>query len=426
MRIGVCLVGLNPTYVGGLTTYTVGLINGLLKNARGHQIVLLAGDDVPHALAERIDLAAGAAVVSLEVPRRGLVERLTALPGLEALHPRMRNRRMQGVAEQIASNCDILLCPLGFMPSYELRVPSIVSFHDLQHEVYPQFFTWRELRTRRVLYGANFRHATLIQASSIAMRNEALRVYADRLGPERVTVIPEGVDFAAFAAATDEDARKRYGLPGEFLFYPAQLWHHKNHLRLLEALDLIRSRENTRIPLVLTGGEFGAAPAIRRFIEDRELRDQVFVLGKVPYSALRSLYRQASYVLSASLHESNCLPLLEAAASGTPMIVADIPANRESAEIFRVRLFDPLDVGSIAATVMEAWENRHTNLEAENANREVARRLDWTAIADMYIGEAERLAGNRCPGRGARDANALEDRQDLADESTRAHGRQRA
>jgi glycosyltransferase involved in cell wall biosynthesis len=399
MRIGVCLIGLNPTYVGGLTTYAAGLVNGLLKNSRGHQVVLFLSDAVPPVLEERINDAARAVVVSVSVPRPSVVERLTALPGLDALHPQIRNRRMKRVSEQIAARCDVVLCPLGFMPTYQLRVPSIVSFHDLQHEVYPQFFTWRELRARRVRYGATFRHATLLQASSIATKNEALRVYADRLGPERITVIPEGVDFAAFAADIHEDARKTYGLPDEFMLYPAQLWHHKNHLRLLEALDLIRIRENTRIPLVLTGAEFEAAAAIRRFIEDRGLRNQVFLLGKVPYSLLRSLYRQTSYVLSASLHESNCLPLLEAAASGTPMIVADIPANRESAEIFRIRLFDPLEIGSIAATVLEAWENRHSNLEAVNANREIARRLDWTTVADLYIEQAERLTGDCGPRR---------------------------
>jgi glycosyltransferase involved in cell wall biosynthesis len=395
MRIGVYLVGLNPTYVGGLTTYAAGLVNGLLNNDRGHQVVLFVSDDVPHVFAERINEADRAVVVPVNAPRRSVIERSTALPVLDALHPLIRNRRMKHVSDQITTQCDVVLCPLGFMPTYQLRVPSIVSFHDLQHEVYPQFFTWRELRARRVLYGATFRHATLMQASSIAMKNEALRVYADRLGPERITVIPEGVDFAAFAADIDEDARKKYGLPDEFMLYPAQLWHHKNHLRLLEALDLIRTRETTKIPLVLTGAEFEAAPAIRSFIEEHRLRDQVFLLGKVPYSSLRSLYRQTSYVLSASLHESNCLPLLEAAASGTPMIVADIPANRESAEIFRIRLFDPLEIGSIAATVMEAWENRHTNLEAVNANREVARRLDWAAVADMYIEQAERLTDDR-------------------------------
>jgi glycosyltransferase involved in cell wall biosynthesis len=298
---------------------------------------------------------------------------------------------MLRIADQISDECDVVLFPLGFMATYRLRVPSIVSFHDLQHEVYPQFFTWRSLRDRRVIFNATFRHATLMQASSIAMKDEALRVYRDCLVPERITVIPEGVDFPVFSAAVDEDARKKYQLPEEFLFYPAQLWHHKNHLRLLEAIELVRTRDATEIPLVLTGGEYEAGPAIRSFIAERGLGDRVFLLGKVPFPSLLSLYRQATYVLSASLHESNCLPVLEAAASGSPIIVADIPANRESADVFRLRLFDPIDVGNIAVTLSEAWGQRHGNREATKANRESARRFDWTHIADMYLEQANRL-----------------------------------
>src|SRR3974390_897693 len=120
MRVGVCLIDLNPTYVGGLTTYAAGLVNGLLENGRGHQVILFASDQIPATFAGRINAASGNAVAILDVPRRSIVERLTALPGLDAFHPGMRNRRMQGVAEQIASRCDVLLCPLGFMPSYQL------------------------------------------------------------------------------------------------------------------------------------------------------------------------------------------------------------------------------------------------------------------------------------------------------------------
>jgi glycosyltransferase involved in cell wall biosynthesis len=395
MRIGVYLAGLNPAYVGGLTTYAVGLVNGLISNNRGCRIVTFVNDDAQSFLSDRIRTAANAAFVVVNEPSRNAPERLTRLPGLDVFHEQVRNRRMNRIADRIAAECDVVLFPLCYMATYRLAVPSIVSFHDLQHEVYPQFFNWRSLRDRRVLFGATFRHATLMQASSIAMKHEALRVYRDRLEPERITVIPEGVDYAVFSSPIAEDARKTYGLPDEFVFYPAQLWQHKNHLRLLQAIDMLWTRDSTKIPLVLSGAEYDAAPAIRRFIADRGLGDRVLLLGRVPFPALLSLYRQASYVVSASLHESNCLPLLEATASGTPIIAADIAANRESADIFQLRLFDPFDVESIATTLADAWRHRHANQEAVAANRESARRLDWTVVADMYLDQAEKLVDAR-------------------------------
>ncbi|MGH8218261.1 MAG: glycosyltransferase family 4 protein [Steroidobacteraceae bacterium] len=396
MRIGVYLVGLDPAYAGGLTTYATGLVNGLLAANQGHDVIVFIRDDTGPLIESRLAAASRAIFQPIEVPRRKPLESLSALPGLESLHTRARNRRMERVAQRIEAQCDVVLFPLCFMATYALRIPSIVSFHDLQHELFPQFFTWTALRARRVLFGATFRHASLIQASSTAAKSEALRFYADRITPQRIIVIPEGVDYASFSREPAVDARETYHLPDEFLFYPAQLWHHKNHLRVLEALGALRGQHGLTIPLVLSGGEYEAATAVRRFVKEHRLQDQVFILGKVPYPALRSLYRQATYVLSASLHESNCLPVLEAAASGTPIIIAGIAPNRESAAVFQVRLFDPLDVWNIAATLKEAWLNKSRNADAVATNRAAAQRFDWTAVAGMFIEHAVRLcAGDR-------------------------------
>jgi len=391
VRVGVYLGGLDPTYAGGLKTYAIGLVNGLIRNVRGHQIVIFVGDEAREELAERIQPDSKTSFLSPPAAPSAVFERLTMFPGLDRLHVPVRVRRMRKLAESIEARCDVVLFPLCFMATYCLRIPSIVSFHDLQHERYPSFFNWRAMRARRVRFGATFRHATLLQASSNAMKAEALDIYADRLTEGRVAVIPEGVDFAEFVSAPNTDWRRECHVPDEFLLYPAQMWHHKNHLRLLQAVEQLRGRAGKRIPLVLTGAEYEAAPAIRRFVADHQLTGQIFILGRVPYPVLRGLYRQASYVLSASLHESNCLPILEAAASGSPLIVADIPPNRESAQIFKLRMFDPHDIASIAATLAEAWENRHGNREAVDANREAVRNFDWTIIADMYLQRAEQL-----------------------------------
>jgi hypothetical protein len=133
MRIGVYLVGLNPAYAGGLTTYAIGLVNGLLRSDRDHKVILFVSDEARPLLAERINNGPRAVFVSVNAPPQSAVERLTGLPGLDAFHTQVRNRRMRSVSEQIAAECDLVLFPLCFMAAYQLRVPSIVSFHDLQH-----------------------------------------------------------------------------------------------------------------------------------------------------------------------------------------------------------------------------------------------------------------------------------------------------
>jgi glycosyltransferase involved in cell wall biosynthesis len=395
VRIGVYLLGLDPQYVGGLSTYAIGLVNGLIKNGGAYDVVVFVDADDGAALRPRIGTSPHARVVAVARPSNAMIERITAMPGASVFHVSVRNWRRRAVAEQIESECDAVIFPLGCMATYDLHVPSIVSFHDLQHEVYPRFFSWRELRARRVLYGANFRYATLIQASSAAVRDEALRVYRDRLTPERIVIIPEGVDYAAFSVDGSMEALDTYGLPPEFLFYPAQFWRHKNHLRVLEALDLIRTREAVTIPLVLTGADYGCLGAVQRFLANRKLDAQVFLLGRVAYPVLRALCRRASYVLSASLYESSCLPILEAAASGAALLVSDIAPNRESAKTFRLRMFDPNNVENMATVISTAWRERDKNGEASAQNREAARQFDWVEIARRYLQQIRCLEPDR-------------------------------
>ena len=57
----------------------------------------------------------------------------------------------------------------------------------------------------------------------------------------------------------------KFDLPPEgFIFYPAQTWPHKNHLRLLEAIQRLRTRHGLEVSLVCTGGQTGAYPEIAR------------------------------------------------------------------------------------------------------------------------------------------------------------------
>lgn len=394
MRLGVYLIGLTPSYVGGLTTYALGLVNGLQRSAGEHQIVLFVDADARSVILSRHKLAERVTITEIREPPRSVIERITRLPLFAHFHEHVRNRQMASVAAQINCACDVVIFPMCFMATYALEVPSIVAFHDLQHAVYPHFFTWRSRRSRQVLFDATFDNATLIQASSIFMKDEVLRLYP-KLASSKIAIIPEGVEYTTFASTPAINARSEFQLPEHFLFYPAQFWHHKNHLRLLEAISNLRDSTNTSIPLVCTGANYEAAPQIRKFLDTRGLGGQVYLLGKVPFAALLSLYHQATYVVSASLYESSCLPLLEAAAAGTPLVMSAIPPNVEATSKFSLRLFEPNDVRDIGKVLMSAWQQRFENSAAILQNRRAAQAFDWSAIAVRYLENAASLMSSQ-------------------------------
>ena len=155
---------------------------------------------------------------------------------LAAARPRTIRRRL-GV-----DRLDAIHFPLSVMLPRVERPAAATTVHDLQHELYPQFFPRAELVYRRVVYGWTLRRSRIVIAISEHARETLLERHG--LAPERVRTIHLGLDHERFRP----DGRARQ----PFLLYPANRWPHKNHGRLTEAFALVRL-ERPELRLVLTG-----------------------------------------------------------------------------------------------------------------------------------------------------------------------------
>jgi glycosyltransferase involved in cell wall biosynthesis len=210
----------------------------------------------------------------------------------------------------------------------------VTTVHDIQHELFPQFFSRVELAYRRLVYGWTIRKSALVITDSDHSRATLIERY--RLDPARVIRIHFAVDHNRFRP----DARRRQ----PFLLYPANRWKHKNHDTLFEALAILR-RARPELRLVLTGSGHDAQPS----------PEGVTVLGHVSKDALVELYQTAAAVVFPSLYEGFGLPVLEAMACGCPVAssnVASLPEVCGDASV----LFDPRSPNEIAAAVLKILE----------------------------------------------------------------------
>jgi glycosyltransferase involved in cell wall biosynthesis len=251
------------------------------------------------------------------------------------------------------------------VPRPPAGVPLVQTLLDVQHLELPQMFTRAELAYRSWFYDRTATRAdAVITISEAAKRQIVAHLGVD---PERVHVAHLGVDTDRFTPQT--------GPRDDVVFYPARGWPHKNHLRLVEAVALLReTRPGLR--LVLTGGgleTFGLLP------------DWVDVRGLVPPEELVGLYATAGCLAFPSLFEGFGLPPLEAMASGCPVAASDagsIPEVCGDAAI----LFDPLDVNAMSAAIDRALDAPPA-LVASGLDR--VREFTWTACArvheDVYL-----------------------------------------
>jgi glycosyltransferase involved in cell wall biosynthesis len=262
-------------------------------------------------------------------------------------------------------------------------LPTIFAPWDLQHLHYPQFFTREQVRWRDFHYREWCRRATALEVGSHWARDDVIARYV--LPGAKVHAIARGAPVQAYALdeAALRGAARTLHLPERFCLYPAQTWRHKNHLRLLDALALLRDRDGERLHLVCTGRKNDFWPHVERRIRELDLQSLVTFLGYVPPIRLRALYRLAEFVVYPSLFEGGGLPVVEAFVEGAPLACANATCLPEQAGDAAL-LFDPLSVDSIAAALRALHRDRALRLQLRERGANRVRHLTWERTARHF------------------------------------------
>lgn len=429
MRIGLNCLRTAPGYGGGVNSFTFGLLDGFAATRRTHQFVLFHTPENASIFSKYADAPNFRLVTINEKNRwtgRGAINFLPervrnrlhrdkpnffvvtneeknawmARGAFKLLPWRVRyrlpllalNRWWNSVyAKEMLAHADIFYVPYAPPALFPYPdAPTVYSIHDLQHAHYPQFFSSEQLLERRALFASCGEHAALIQASSEQMRDDFLANISG-LTPDRIVVIREGVDVKRYAQPpANNDVRSRYGLPDSFMYYPAQLWHHKNHITVLKAVVRLRERGISR-PLVLSGAKYPGSQHLFDFISQNNLGDRVFYLGLVPFEDVIALLHAAKFLITSVLYESSSIPILEAAAAGTPVIASHTPANEERTRDLQMQLFTPTDNAELAALLAKVWDDDATIRRQVEHNNVAIRRFAWSSVAEDYLDAFEKL-----------------------------------
>jgi glycosyltransferase involved in cell wall biosynthesis len=399
MRIGIDCLRADPRYVGGLNTYILGLLGGFAAAGGNHRFQLYLTDANRKLFAgyealpnfEVIPVGGGSFRLRQRICRAALLSRSPEF------YRRMSARMFKSIRQGMEEGSDLIYTPTVSLLCFDHRKPTLLSMHDIQHLHYPEFFSWPRLRSRKITCSLSAACARYFQASSQFIKRDMLAHFPD-ISPERIAVIPEGVDLEAFSTPRGASPLEPYQLAEPFLFLPAQLWPHKNHLTVLQALRRIERRHGVRIPLVMTGARYSASFAIFQFLAEQRM-DYVRYLGTVPFDSLVALYQRAALVVSPGLYESNSLPVLEAAAAGTAILASNIPPNQELARILRLNLFEPLAEDALAELIFRLWREEGFCREQAVHNRLQVRRFTWENAARKYLSLMERIGSPNPPAR---------------------------
>jgi glycosyltransferase involved in cell wall biosynthesis len=137
---------------------------------------------------------------------------------------------------------------------------------------------------------------------------------------------------------------------GEYIFYPAQFWPHKNHVRIIQALSYLKNKNLLKFKIVFVGSDKGNLDFIKSIVKKNNLNEDVIILGFVNNAELYSLYKNCAVVLMASYFGSTNIPPLEAFIMCKPLINSIVCKEQtKDAAIY----FDPDDYKSLANAIIE-------------------------------------------------------------------------
>jgi glycosyltransferase involved in cell wall biosynthesis len=279
---------------------------------------------------------------------------------------------------------------VGQLAAWWLGIPVVSSFNrtgdlTLQRTLQPGVAGWRGRTMQAVARTVARRGDVHYRAVSAYARDTNCALMG--FPPERVTVVPRGIDLAALPGPAP---RARWGLPEDvpLVVNVARLVPEKAQHLLVEAFAAARSDLPGAV-LAIAGSSGSAEPEVRAAVESHGLGDEVRLLGF--RDDARALVAAADVFAFTSLSEGSPGAVLEALALGTPVAAFDIPPVAELTEGGRHGHLVPVgDVDKLGAAIVAA-----AGCPRSAAGQEWATRYDLAAVADQLAA----LLTSRAQGR---------------------------
>jgi 1,4-alpha-glucan branching enzyme len=250
------------------------------------------------------------------------------------------------------------------------------------------------------------RRAGQVIAVSRALRAEVLDQYDYPV--DRITVIPNGVDQAHFAgnSAAGAALRQRLGIPSDarVILYLGRLVERKRAIDLVQALpQVLKTVPQAR--LVIVGRRTANAVRLEEAVTALGLTAHVTFVAHVPYAEVPAYYAMADVYALPSAYEGFPFTVLEAMASGTPVVASAIPGVDEQILDGLTGLLHPVgDVAALARCLEQVLRDSWLAGDlAAAARRVVADYYDWDTIGTqteqllLRVAGAQAAAPNRLP-----------------------------
>ncbi len=233
-------------------------------------------------------------------------------------------------------------------------IRQICCIHDLMHRYesrFPEVGDPGEYAARERLYAAIVEQCAAVIVDSEIGKRQVVESYA--ADPSAVFPLPYIMNDSLKNATPLRPPSLPEGIEGRYLYYPAQFWSHKNHVRLLEAAASLRHELD--IACVFSGDtQKNGYASFLECVGRLGLEKSVHCLGYVSEGEISWLYQNARCMIMPTFFGPTNIPPLEAMHFGCPVGVSGIygiPDQLGDAALY----FDPQSVADMARSIRRLW-----------------------------------------------------------------------
>lgn len=281
---------------------------------------------------------------------------------------------------------DIFFSPTHYIPRFS-PVKSIVTIFDLSFLHFPQMFNKKDLWQLKNWTKFSLENAEHIITISNFSKKDMIEQYG--VDKEKITVAYPGYDKGKFKAQNSklkiEEIKKKYKAGENYIICIGTIQPRKNLIRLMEAVARIE-----KLTVVVVGKHQGEGKQGWMYEEILQtpvrlgIEERVKFLGYIPTDDLPYLISGAEAYILSSLWEGFGIPVLEAMACGTPVIVSDTSSLPEVVGKAGL-LIDPYSVDQIEQAIRTITTDKKLQQEYSKLGLQQAEKFSWQKMAKKAL-----------------------------------------
>lgn len=300
----------------------------------------------------------------------------------------------------LAEGCDLLHCTSNTGP-IKSKVPLITIVHDMIYmesiSIFKKGGTWYQKlgnMYRRYVVPRIIKNSKCITTVSNYERERMAQFF--KLSDKKLRTVYNGVG-EHFKPVVENDvlenAKSKYKLPDDFLFFLGNTDPKKNTPNVLKAFAEFNEKSTKKYKLVMLDYDEGALQKVLSDVGHPEIRKDIHLTGYVANSDLPAIISQCSIFLYPSMRESFGIPILEGMACGVPVITSNTSSMPEIAED-AAHIVDPRKSDEIKDGIIKILEDKSYRDELCKKGIERAKVFSWKAMAEHYLSLYKEITEN--------------------------------